>query len=67
MWLKGLRGLAYEERLKPLKLQAFGTKVKKVLTHKILYNQIDLEATQLFKFSRKPGLRRSSLRLLQGR
>ncbi len=29
-----------------------------VLTHKILYNQIDLEATQLFKFSRRPGLRR---------
>ncbi len=34
-----------------------------VLTHKILYNHIDLDATQLFKFSRRPGLR-SSIRLL---
>ncbi len=36
-----------------------------VLTHKIIFHQIDLEASKLFKFSRKPGLRRSSLRLLQ--
>ncbi len=34
-----------------------------VLTHKVLYNQIDLEATQLFKLSRSPGLRSLSLRL----
>ncbi len=33
--------------------------------HKIIYNQIDLEAFQLFKFSRRPGLKRSSLRLRQ--
>ncbi len=25
-----------------------------VLTHKILFNHIDLDATQLFKFSRRP-------------
>ncbi len=36
-----------------------------VLTHKIIYEQIDLEASQLFKFSKRPGLRRSSLSLLQ--
>ncbi len=36
-----------------------------VLTHKIIYNQIYLEASQLFKFSRRPGLRRPSVRLLQ--
>ncbi len=36
-----------------------------VLTHKIIHNQIDLEASPLFKFSRRPGLRMSSLRLLQ--
>ncbi len=36
-----------------------------VLTHKIIFHQIDLEASKLFKFSRRPGLRRSSLRLLQ--
>ncbi len=35
------------------------------LTHKIMFGQIDLEATKLFKFSGRPGLRRSSLRLLQ--
>ncbi len=36
-----------------------------VLTHKIMFHQINLEASKLFKFSRRPGLRRSSLRLLQ--
>ncbi len=30
----------------------------------MLYNHIDLDATQSFKFSRRPGLRRSSIRLL---
>ncbi len=36
-----------------------------VLTHKIMFHQIDLEASKLFKFSRRPGLRKSSVRLLQ--
>ncbi len=36
-----------------------------VLTHKILYNQNDMEATQLFKLFRRPGLIRLSLRLSQ--
>ncbi len=36
-----------------------------VLANNILYNQIGLEVTQLFKFSRRPGLKRSSLRILQ--
>ncbi len=66
-WVKGLRGLTYEERLQALKLQPQGKRRLKndlVLTRKILYNNIDLDATQLFKFSRRPGLRRSSIRLL---
>ncbi len=33
-------------------------------THKILSNHIDLDEAQLFRFSRRPGLRRSSIRLL---
>ncbi len=36
-----------------------------MLTLKILYNQIDLEAALLLKFFRKPGLRRSSFILLR--
>ncbi len=66
--MKGLRDLNYEERLKALKWQPLEKKMTKndlVLTHKIIYNKIDLEATQLFKLSRRPGLRRSSPRLLQ--
>ncbi len=66
-WVKGLRGLNYEERLQALKLQPLEKRRLRnymVLTHKILYNHIDLEATQLFKFSRRPGLRKSSIRLL---
>ncbi len=35
-----------------------------VLNHKIIYNRIDLFATELFKFSRRPGLRRPSIRLI---
>ncbi len=34
------------------------------MTHKIIYNQIDVEA-QTFKLSRRPGIRMSSLRLFQ--
>ncbi len=63
----GLRGLTYEERLQALKLQPLEKRRLRndlVLTHKMLYNLIDLDATQLFKFSRRPGLRRSSIRLL---
>ncbi len=66
-WVKGLRGSTYEERLQALKLQPLGKRGlinDLVLTHKILYNHIDLDATQLFKFSRRPGLWRSSIRLL---
>ncbi len=66
-WVKGLRSLTYEERLQALKLQPLGKRrLRKdlVLTHKILYNYIDLKAAQFFKFSRRPGLRRSSIRLL---
>ncbi len=57
-WVKGSRGLNYEKGLKALKLQFL--EIRRlgndfVLTHKILYNQIDLEATQLSKFARRPG------------
>ncbi len=65
-WVKGSWGLTYEERLQALKLQPLGKRRLRndlVLTHKILYNHIDLDATQLFKFSRRPGLRRSLIRL----
>ncbi len=66
-WVKGLRSLTYEERLQDLKLQPLEKRRLRndlVLTHKILYNHLDLEATQLFKLSSRPGLRRSSIRLL---
>ncbi len=49
-WVKGLRGLTYEERLQALKLQPLGKRRQKhdlVLTRKILYNHMDLDATQL--------------------
>ncbi len=35
-----------------------------VLKHKIICIQIDLEATQMFEFSRGPGLKRSPIRLI---
>ncbi len=63
-WVKGLRGLTYEERLQALKLQPLRKRRLRNdldLTHKILYNHTDLHVTQLFKFSRRPGLRRSVL------
>ncbi len=66
-WVKDLRGLTYEERFQALKLQPLEKRRLRndlVLTHKILYNHKDPEATQLFKFSSRPGLRRSSIRLL---
>ncbi len=63
--MKGLRDLNYEGRLKALKLQSLEKRRiinDLVLSHKIIYNPIELAETQLFKFSRRPGLRRSSNR-----
>ncbi len=63
-----LRDLNYGDRLKGLKsysLEKRRIRNDLVLTHKIIYNQIDLEASQVFEFSRRPGLRRSSVKLLQ--
>ncbi len=62
-WLKGSTGFIYEERLQALKLQPVEKRSLSndlVLTHKMLYNHMDLDATQLFKFSRRPRLRISS-------
>ncbi len=59
--------LTYEERLQALELQPLGKRRLRndlVLTHKLLYNHIDLDTTQLFRFFRMPRLRRSSIRLL---
>ncbi len=50
--MKVLRGLNYEEILQALKLQPH-EKNDLVLTYKILYNQIDLEAAQLFNCFQK--------------
>ncbi len=64
---KGLGGLTYEERRKALKLQPIEKRRLRndlVLPHKILYSRIHLGAPQLFTFSRRPGLRRPSIRLL---
>ncbi len=55
-WVKGLNyDLNYEKSFKALKFQSLEKRRIRndlVLTYKIIYNQIDLEATQLFKFSR---------------
>ncbi len=67
-WAKGIGDLSYEERLRELKLQSLEKRRIRndlVLTHKIMFHQIHLEASKLFKFSRRPRLRMSSLRLLQ--
>ncbi len=50
--MKGLRELNYEEKLKALKLQFLEKRRIRndlVLNHKIIYNQIDLEESQLQK------------------
>ncbi len=60
-WVKVLKSLTYEERIQALKLQPLVKRRLRndlVLTRKILSNHIDLGATQLFKFCRRPGLRR---------
>ncbi len=40
-------------------------RIKRINLSSTTYNHVDLEEPQFFKFSRRPGLRRSSLRLLQ--
>ncbi len=55
-WVIGLRYLNYEESLSPSKKTI---RNDLVLTH----NQIGFEASQLLKFSRRSGIRRSLLRL----
>ncbi len=58
-WVKGLRSFTYVER--PLKLQFLETRRIRndfAPNQKILYNQMHLKATQLFKFFRRLGLRR---------
>ncbi len=57
-WVKGLGGLTYEKRLKALKLQSL-VKNDFALTHKIIYNQIDLEATQMFKVVKKVRIKKN--------
>ncbi len=52
-WMKGLRGLSYEERLQALKLQPLEKRRLRndmVLTHKILYNHIDLVLSRGMNF-----------------
>ncbi len=59
-WVKGLKGITYEEGLKALNQQPLEKRRQRnnlVLTHKLLNNQIDLEVTELFKFSRRSSLR----------
>ncbi len=60
-WLQCVRGLLMKRDSKPQNYRPSKKWIRKdlVLTHEILNNQID------FKFSRRPGLRRSLLRLLQ--
>ncbi len=65
---KGLKELSYEESLRELKLQSLEKRRIRndlVQTHNIMFHQIDLETSKLLKISRRSGVRRSSLRLLQ--
>ncbi len=64
-WMRGLRGLIYEERLKTLKPQFLVKEEMLWSLNTRYFNQIDWEVTLLLKFSRRPGKRRSSLRLLR--
>ncbi len=67
---KSLGCLTYEERFKVVKIPSLEKRRLRnglVLTHKILYNEKDLEATQRFKFFGRPGLRRSSFRQFKKR
>ncbi len=53
-WVKCVKYVNNEERLKALKGQSLEKRWIRndfVLAHKILYNQMDLEVTQLFKHS----------------
>ncbi len=62
-WVKSLRDPYYEDRVKELKLKSLEKRRIRndlVLTYKTKYNQIDRETSQLFKFSRRQGLRRPS-------
>ncbi len=54
-WVKGLRGLTSAERLQALNLEPLEKTQRNdlVLTHNMLYNHIDLEVSQLFRFFRK--------------
>ncbi len=61
-WMKGYRGLMYQEWPKVLKLLRLRNDL--VMEHKILNKQIYLEAANLFRFSQRLVLRRSSIRLL---
>ncbi len=58
-WAEDLKGFTYEERLKALNFPQKDL----LLTIKIRYTQIDLEATQLSKFFRTLERRRSHLGL----
>ncbi len=64
-WVKGLKTLVMKkgsenQNCNPSKKRRIRNDL--VLTHTIMFHQIDLEASKLFKFSRRPGLRRPSIR-----
>ncbi len=59
-WVNGLRDLNNEERLKHFNYSNSKKRriiIELVLTHNIIWNQSDLDADQLFRFSRRSGLR----------